>query len=236
MLGGVSLFGGRGTIVGPVIGALLLTALVNGLTLLGVSQFYQPSPSASSWSPRPSSRGSRDDRHRHRHGNAGRPSSSRASSSASAASARSRGASIAARTGEITAIVGDNGAGKSTLIRCVSGVHRPDEGRSSSTGRRSTSTRPRTAARPGIETVHQNLALVEDLTVWQNLFLNREKTSAGSGPSASWTGARCAARRTRWSRNLAVNVPAVRSRVRRLSGGQRQAVAICRAAGFGSRS
>jgi putative xylitol transport system permease protein len=42
VLGGVSLFGGRATIVGPVIGALLLTALVNGLTLLGVSQFYQP--------------------------------------------------------------------------------------------------------------------------------------------------------------------------------------------------
>ncbi|MEV0385660.1 ABC transporter permease [Nonomuraea sp. NPDC050643] len=42
VLGGVSLFGGRGTIIGPVIGALLLIALVNGLTLLGVSQFYQP--------------------------------------------------------------------------------------------------------------------------------------------------------------------------------------------------
>ncbi len=42
VLGGVSLFGGRATIIGPVIGALLLTALVNGLTLLGVSQFYQP--------------------------------------------------------------------------------------------------------------------------------------------------------------------------------------------------
>lgn len=42
VLGGVSLFGGRATIVGPVVGALLLTALVNGLTLLGVSQFYQP--------------------------------------------------------------------------------------------------------------------------------------------------------------------------------------------------
>ena len=42
VLGGVSLFGGRGTILGPVIGALLLTALTNGLTLLGVSQFYQP--------------------------------------------------------------------------------------------------------------------------------------------------------------------------------------------------
>ena len=41
MLGGVSLFGGRGSMVGPVVGALLLTALVNGLTLLGVSQFYQ---------------------------------------------------------------------------------------------------------------------------------------------------------------------------------------------------
>jgi ribose transport system permease protein len=42
VLGGVSLFGGRGTVVGPIVGALLLTALVNGLTLLSVSQFYQP--------------------------------------------------------------------------------------------------------------------------------------------------------------------------------------------------
>lgn len=42
VLGGVSLFGGRGTIIGPFIGAMLLVALVNGLTLLGVSQFYQP--------------------------------------------------------------------------------------------------------------------------------------------------------------------------------------------------
>lgn len=41
VLGGVSLFGGRGTIIGPVVGAILLTALVNGLTLLSVSQFYQ---------------------------------------------------------------------------------------------------------------------------------------------------------------------------------------------------
>ncbi len=41
VLGGVSLFGGRGTIIGPVVGAVLLTALINGLTLLSVSQFYQ---------------------------------------------------------------------------------------------------------------------------------------------------------------------------------------------------
>ena len=61
VLGGVSLFGGRATIAGPVVGALLLTALVNGLTLLGVSQFYQPLSVGIVVVPQPSSRGSRND-------------------------------------------------------------------------------------------------------------------------------------------------------------------------------
>ena len=79
-----------------------------------------------------------------------------------------------ARRGEVTAIVGDNGAGKSTLIRCVSGVHVPDSGTIEFDGQHVHFRSPHDARDAGIETVHQNLALVEDLTVWQNLFLNRE--------------------------------------------------------------
>ncbi len=142
--------------------------------------------------------------------------------------------SLDLRAGEITALVGDNGAGKSTLVRCIAGVHTADSGTIHFDGGAVEFTSPDQARNAGIETVHQNLALVEDLTVWQNLYLNRELTG-GTGPF-SWL-------RKRQMRNgaeemvskLAVNVPAVTSTVRRLSGGQRQAVAICRAAGFSSK-
>jgi D-xylose transport system ATP-binding protein len=132
--------------------------------------------------------------------------------------------------GEITALVGDNGAGKSTLVRCMSGVHRPDSGRMLLDGGPVQFRSAEDARHAGIETVHQNLALVEDLTVWQNLFLNRELTR---GPFLDRAAMR--RRAEEMVSELAVNVPAVGARVRRLSGGQRQAVAICRAAGFDSR-
>ena len=138
------------------------------------------------------------------------------------------------RRGEITALVGDNGAGKSTLVRCMSGIHKPDNGKITFDGIEVNFQTPDDARNAGIETVHQNLALVEDLTVWQNLFLNREKT-------VGWFPFRLLDRRgmkreaDRMVSALAVNVPAVTSRVRRLSGGQRQAVSICRAASFSSK-
>jgi ABC-type sugar transport system ATPase subunit len=142
--------------------------------------------------------------------------------------------SLSLRQGEITALVGDNGAGKSTLVRCVSGIHRPDSGHIIFEGEQADFHSPDDARRAGIETVHQNLALVEDLTVWQNLFLNRELVR-GFGPIAFLDRRAMQARAREMVSTLAVNVPAVKSRVRRLSGGQRQAVAICRAAGFSSR-
>jgi len=142
--------------------------------------------------------------------------------------------SLSLRAGEITAIVGDNGAGKSTLVRCVAGVHQADEGEIVFDGRPAHFTRPDQARRAGIETVHQNLALVEDLTVWQNLFLNREITG-GWGPFTFLRKRRMRNTAQEMVSTLAVNVPAVTSTVRRLSGGQRQAVAICRAAGFSSK-
>ncbi|MGZ6374202.1 MAG: ATP-binding cassette domain-containing protein, partial [Ktedonobacterales bacterium] len=82
---------------------------------------------------------------------------------------------IWARSGEITAIVGDNGAGKSTLIKCVAGVQAPTSGRILFGGEPVHFSSPEDARRAGIETVYQTLALVNDLTIWQNLFLNRER-------------------------------------------------------------
>lgn len=142
--------------------------------------------------------------------------------------------SLTLKEGEITALVGDNGAGKSTLVRCISGIHRPDAGTISLEDRELHFKSPEDARHEGIETVHQNLALVEDLTVWQNLFLNRELVHR-IGPIAVLDKRGMQKQAREMVSTLAVNVPAVKSRVRRLSGGQRQAVAICRAAGFSSK-
>jgi simple sugar transport system ATP-binding protein len=142
-------------------------------------------------------------------------------------------ASLAMARGEVTALIGDNGAGKSTLVRCVCGVHVPDAGSVHLEGREVRFTNPEQARDAGIETVHQNLALVEDLTVWQNLFLTREETR-GFGPLQFMNRRSMQNRASDMVSTLAINVPSVRSRVRRLSGGQRQAVAIARAAGWGS--
>jgi simple sugar transport system ATP-binding protein len=145
-----------------------------------------------------------------------------------------RNVSLDLRPGEVTALVGDNGAGKSTLVRCISGIHRPDSGSIVFDGTTTDFRSPEDAREAGIETVHQNLALVEDLTVWQNLFLNREIVRR-FGPVALLNRRAMQRQAEDMVSTLAVNVPAVTSRVRRLSGGQRQAVAICRAAGFSSK-
>ena len=142
--------------------------------------------------------------------------------------------SITVRRGTVTALIGDNGAGKSTLVRCLSGVHPQDAGELFFDGRRVRFTLPEQAQDAGIETVHQDLALVEELTVWQNLFLTRE-LSRGLGPVRLLDRRAMRARAKDMVGSLAINVPGVTQRVSRLSGGQRQAVAIVRAAGWGSR-
>ena len=141
---------------------------------------------------------------------------------------------IWARSGEITAIVGDNGAGKSTLIKCISGVHTPTSGRIMFGGEQVHFSSPQDARRVGIETVYQTLALVDDLTVWQNLFLNREQVKH-VGPLSFLDRGAMRRESTSMLGRLEVNIPTINARVRRLSGGQRQAVAISRAAGWGSR-
>jgi simple sugar transport system ATP-binding protein len=76
-----------------------------------------------------------------------------------------REVNLTLRRGEITALVGDNGAGKCTLVRCLSGIHKPDDGQITFDGDVVHFHTPDDARNAGIETVHQNLALVEDLTV-----------------------------------------------------------------------
>jgi ABC-type sugar transport system ATPase subunit len=139
-----------------------------------------------------------------------------------------------AKQGEVTALIGDNGAGKSTLVRCLVGIHKPSEGSIRFDGQTNPFSSPDEARKAGIETVHQNLALVDELTVAQNLYLNREIVRR-IGPfkfldrKAMNRGARDMLLR------LSINVPAVDQRVRRLSGGQRQAISICRAVGSGAK-
>ena len=143
-------------------------------------------------------------------------------------------ATLSLPRGQVTAIIGDNGAGKSTLVRCLVGVHPPDHGEVALEGAPVKFTNPQQARSAGIETVFQDLALVEDLTVAENLFLGREPTR-GFGPFRLVDRRRMRRDALAMVSQLAINVPRVTSRVRRLSGGQRQAVAISRAAGFSSK-
>ena len=145
-----------------------------------------------------------------------------------------KGASITLRPGEITALIGDNGAGKSTLVRCLSGIHPPDSGTITFDCDVVTFGTPKEAQKHGIETVQQNLALVEELAVWQNFFLGRELTH-GFGPFRTLDRKLMKSTAQELITSLAVNVPPVTSKVRRLSGGQRQALAIARAAGWGGK-
>ena len=144
-----------------------------------------------------------------------------------------KGVTLSAKPGEVTAIIGDNGAGKSTLIKCISGVYSSDQGSILINGEEVNFTNPEESRSSGIETVYQTLSLIEDLSIWQNLFLNREITK-GFGPFKVLNKSKMKDEASKMLKNLDVHIPSIKSRTRRLSGGQRQAVAICRAAGWGS--
>ncbi|HEY2204386.1 MAG TPA: ATP-binding cassette domain-containing protein [Pseudonocardia sp.] len=143
-----------------------------------------------------------------------------------------RGVDLTLAPGEVTALLGDNGAGKSTLVRCLTGVHPPDGGEILFRGEPARISSPEVARGLGIETVYQTLGLVEDLPVWQNLFLNRELTS-GFRPFRVLDKKSMVTQSREILSRLDVDVPNVRATVRRMSGGQRQSIAIARAANWG---
>ena len=148
-----------------------------------------------------------------------------------------RGVSFSVRSGDVLGLVGDNGAGKTTLVKCMSGILRPDSGEISIDGQTVDIDSPRTAHRLGIETVHQDLALIDSLDVAANLFLNREQV-AGGGPlrAFGWLRNRHMHRQAKEILDsLRINIPSVRAPIERLSGGQRQAVAVGRAVAWGQR-
>jgi len=135
------------------------------------------------------------------------------------------GAALSAYAGEVTALVGDNGAGKSTLIKCLGGMLPMDGGEYLFEGRPVRVGSPREAAALGIEIVHQDLALCENLDVVQNMFLGRERRSGMVLDEAAMEEM---AARTLTGLSVRT-IKSVRQPISSLSGGQRQSVAIARA-------
>ncbi len=136
--------------------------------------------------------------------------------------------------GSVTALVGDNGAGKTTLIKMLSGVIQPDHGHLEVDGVPVRFADPATARAAGVETVYQDLALADHRDVAENLFMGRELVR-GVGPLRV-LDRRAMRRATEQAlADLNVRIPSVGQQVRRLSGGQRQAIAIGRAVHWGSR-
>jgi fructose transport system ATP-binding protein len=140
--------------------------------------------------------------------------------------------------GEILAIVGDNGAGKSSLIKALTGAAAADEGEVRLEGRVVRFSSPREARAAGIETVYQTLALSPALSIADNLFMGRELRKPG--PLGRWLRMLDREAMEREARDKLAelglqSVQDIRQRVETLSGGQRQAVAVARAAAFGSK-
>jgi D-xylose transport system ATP-binding protein len=125
---------------------------------------------------------------------------------------------------EVVALVGDNGAGKSTLAKVIAGVLTPDSGLVEIDGRPVSLASPSVANRLGVASVFQDLALCENLDVTANVFLGQELRS-GVGVLAD---GRMESRTRELLQHLTVRIPSVRTPLRNLSAGQRQAVAIAR--------
>ncbi len=139
------------------------------------------------------------------------------------------------RAGELGAIVGDNGAGKSTLVKILSGATQADDGSISLHGEERSFRSPMEAKRAGIETVYQDLALVDEMNVVKNIFLAREKTWFRAGWLSIVNRRAMETEARQLLEQTGVQIPDVKQSLRYLSGGQRQGVAIARAAGWGSK-
>lgn len=144
------------------------------------------------------------------------------------------GADFELRAGEIMAVIGDNGAGKSTLIKMLSGAVQPDAGDILLDGKAVHFKSPIDARRAGIETVYQDLAVAPAMTIAENLFLGRELTRGGPlGRLVRLLDKKEMLKQAIVRMNdLKVGIRSMTQAVETLSGGQRQCVAVARAAAF----
>ena len=125
--------------------------------------------------------------------------------------------------GEVLALLGDNGAGKSTLLKILCGFQPPDSGRIVLNGEEVTLKSVDHARELGIDAVYQDLALINQLSVYHNMYLNREKVR--------WPLLNNRAMRREAQAHLdeiGVRIPNINAPVGALSGGQRQAIAVAR--------
>ena len=144
------------------------------------------------------------------------------------------GADFELRAGEILAVIGDNGAGKSSLIKCLSGATVPDEGEIILDGQPVQFRSPIDARRAGIETVYQDLAVAPAMTIAENLFLGREILRPGfMGRVLRMIDKKKMLEESiARMQDLKVGIRSMVQPVETLSGGQRQCVAVSRAAAF----
>jgi ABC-type sugar transport system ATPase subunit len=136
--------------------------------------------------------------------------------------------------GEVLALLGDNGAGKTVFIKILSGAYAPSDGALTFDGKRVQFNSPQDAADVGIATIFQELALSENLSISENVFLGRELVRRVAGVPFLRRSAMKAAVGA-LLKELDANVSDSEAAVGSLSGGQRQAVAICRALNLNAR-
>jgi len=136
--------------------------------------------------------------------------------------------SFAVNQGEVLALVGDNGAGKSTLVKALSGAQPPDAGKIETNGKQVHFRKPRDADAAGIGCLHQNLGLVDSLNVPENVFLGRELQVKRLGFLTQLDHASMRAKTIELLQRFGVHLPLLNEPVVRLSGGQRQTIAISR--------
>jgi simple sugar transport system ATP-binding protein len=129
------------------------------------------------------------------------------------------------KKGEVLGLLGDNGAGKSTLIKIISGFQKPDSGTMWVHGEPYEPKSVDDARSKGIDTVYQDLALIDELSVYHNLFLRRERVFK----PLPLLNNRQMKREARTALDeIGINIPRIDVAVARLSGGQRQAIAVAR--------
>ncbi|HUR08978.1 MAG TPA: ATP-binding cassette domain-containing protein [Nonomuraea sp.] len=135
-----------------------------------------------------------------------------------------RDVNIRLAKGEVLGLIGDNGAGKSTLMKIICGFHQPDTGRILLDGEEASFRSVDHARSLGIDTVYQDLALINELSVYHNMFLNREPVIFG----CLLNNRKMRSLAREHLNDMGVNIPSVDVEVAKLSGGQRQAIAVAR--------